>query len=69
MGAIAAISWVALLTKEALFTEAASGFELPLVAPNQTVAEAEDEVRGHALIMQLGTKTHPISYYAMTTLL
>ncbi|KAM1114577.1 hypothetical protein ACFX13_048115 [Malus domestica] len=48
MGAMAAISWVALLTKEALFTEAASGFELPLVAPDQTVTEAEDEIRGHA---------------------
>ncbi|KAM1431295.1 hypothetical protein ACFX2I_047262 [Malus domestica] len=50
MGAMAAISWVALLTKEALFTEAAFGFELPLVAPDQTVAEAEDEVKGHAAL-------------------
>lgn len=48
IGAMASISWVALLAKEALFTVASSGFELPLVAPDQTVAEAEDEIRGHA---------------------
>ncbi|KAM2540068.1 hypothetical protein TB2_025293 [Malus domestica] len=36
---IGARSWAALLAKEILFTEAASGFDLQLIMPDQTLAE------------------------------
>ncbi|CAN6569941.1 unnamed protein product [Malus baccata var. baccata] len=36
---IGARSWAALLAKETLFTEAASGFDLQLIMPDQTLAE------------------------------
>ncbi|CAB4271920.1 unnamed protein product [Prunus armeniaca] len=48
IGAIAAVSWALMAAKEAIFVEAANGFDLQLVAPGQTIEEAESGIKGHA---------------------
>uniref|UniRef100_A0A0F7GXW0 PQL-like protein n=1 Tax=Monsonia marlothii TaxID=163685 RepID=A0A0F7GXW0_9ROSI len=48
VGAIATMSSILLLGDSIFNKECANGFDFRLVAPDQTVEEAESEIRGHA---------------------